>query len=99
MIEILDEQVISQRGCFRQIRRWLRGAHPELGVLVWGLTGLETVQETTAIKPLGIFTVLTENESNTKIGVCPEPPVLPLHLPGDQQPQSQPQSEPRAEAA
>lgn len=99
MIEILDEQVIYQQGSFRRVRRWLRGAHPDLGVLIWGLTGLETLQEKDVIKPMFTVTVLAENESEPSTEVCPEPPVLPLHLPHDQQPQSPPQSELRHEAA
>ena len=99
MIEILDEQIISQQGCFRRVRRWLRGAHPQLGVLTWGLTGIETYQEIGVITPIHTFTVLDQNGSDMKTDVCPEPPVLPSHLPHDQQPQSPPHSELRGEAA
>lgn len=98
-IEILDEQTIYQQGSFRQIRRWLRGVHPHLGVIINGLTGLETYQEMGVIKPILTFIVLGQNESEPRTAVCPEPPVLPLPLHHDPLPQSPPQSELRNEAA
>lgn len=44
MIEILHEQLISQNKSLRRVKRWLKGNHPGLGTLIWGLTGMETVQ-------------------------------------------------------
>lgn len=60
-IEILDEQVVSRNGPFVRIKRWLRGAHPELGTLMWGLTGWETLVEKDVIRP--IHTFIVENTS------------------------------------
>ncbi len=56
-IEILDEHVLYQNGSFKRIKRWLRGIHPELGVLHLGLTGWETVQVADVLVPMTIFTV------------------------------------------
>lgn len=60
-IEILDEQIIQKSGCFERGRRWLRGRHPKLGTIVWGLTGWETMQEFDRIRPLHTFTVIDPN--------------------------------------
>lgn len=38
-------------------RRWIRGCHPELGVLVHGWTGWETVQDFDRIRPMHTFWV------------------------------------------
>jgi len=55
--ELLDEQVVIQRGCFQRIRRWWRGVHSEKGSIIRGLTGWETVEETDRIIPIRTFTV------------------------------------------
>lgn len=44
-IEVLDELILYKSGCFERGRRWLRGQHPKLGVIAWGYTGWETVQD------------------------------------------------------
>jgi hypothetical protein len=51
IIEILGEQVIERNGDRKKVRRWLRGKHPELGKIIRGYTGYETVQEVEVIKP------------------------------------------------
>ena len=56
-IEILDEHVLYQKDCFRKVRRWLRGKHPELGVLHVGYSGWETIQEVEVMIPTHTFTV------------------------------------------
>lgn len=61
-VEILDEQVVSQNGPFVRIKRWLRGIHPELGVITWGLTGWETLVEKDVIRPTHTFTVIEAAE-------------------------------------
>jgi len=61
-IEILDEQVVSRNGPFMRVKRWLRGVHPELGVIVWGYTGWETLVEKDVIRPSHTFMVV-ENTS------------------------------------
>lgn len=55
--ELLDEQVISQRGPFERIKRWWRGVHPERGKIVYGWSGWETVEEKDRIRPLRIIEV------------------------------------------
>lgn len=57
-IEILDEHVLYQNGCFKRVRRWLRGKHPTLGVLHQGYTGWETIQEVDVISAMQVFTVV-----------------------------------------
>ncbi len=59
-IEVLGEQVIHESGCYRRVRRWLRGIHPERGVIVRGLTGFETLVEVDVIRAMHTFTVLPE---------------------------------------
>jgi len=55
--EILDEQIVGN-GPIVVKRRWLRGAHPHLGKLHIGYTGIETIQETEVIQVLCTFEVL-----------------------------------------
>lgn len=43
--EIAGEIVIYKNGCFKKVRRWLKGKHPKLGVITWGLSGWETIQD------------------------------------------------------
>lgn len=57
-LEILDEEAIYQNGCYKRIRRWFKGAHPCLGVIIKGFTGLETVVEQDVIVPMGRFQVI-----------------------------------------
>ena len=49
-MEILSEEVLHEQGCFRRVRRWLRGWHPDFGVLTWGMTGKETVAELCVVR-------------------------------------------------
>lgn len=51
-LEVLDEQVLRSRGCFKVVRRWFKGQHPELGVIIQGLTGWETVVDQEVIVPM-----------------------------------------------
>lgn len=56
-VEILGEQVIQKQGSFRQIRRYVKGWHPEEGRLTYGLQGKETIIDKTSIRPLITFDV------------------------------------------
>ena len=60
-IEIVGEQVLYQNGSFRRVRRWIRGWHPELGQLMMGFTGPETVMEVDSIRPMGTYYVQEAN--------------------------------------
>ena len=55
--EILSEKIIYQKGCFRRIQRWLRGIHPQQGVIIKGYTGWETIVEKDVITPMKTFWV------------------------------------------
>ncbi len=57
-IEILDEHVIHRNNSYCRVRQWLRGVHPELGVIVKGWTGLETLVEKDVIRPMKTFMVV-----------------------------------------
>ena len=57
-IEVLDEQVVCQNGPFVRIKRWIRGTHPELGTIVQGLTGWETLIEIDVLRPRHTFTIV-----------------------------------------
>ncbi len=61
-IEILDEHVLYQSGCFKRVKRWLRGKHPTLGILHQGYTGWETIQEIDVISAMQTFTVVDQPE-------------------------------------
>lgn len=52
-LELLDERIIYTNGCFKRVRRWYKGAHPKLGLIIKGLTGQETVVEQDVIVPIG----------------------------------------------
>ena len=56
-IEILDEHVLSQKGCYKRVKRWLQGKYPELGTLHLGYSGWETIQEIDVITATHVFTV------------------------------------------
>lgn len=47
---VVGEQVVSIHGNTLTIRRYLKGWHPELGQLHWGLSGPETVVESTIVR-------------------------------------------------
>jgi len=56
-LEILDSVVLFKSGCYSRIRYWIRGKHPELGVLIWGFTGLETRIDKDVITSMGSYFV------------------------------------------
>jgi hypothetical protein len=58
---LLDEQVILQVGPFQRVRRWWKGARTDKGTIIWGWTGLETVEEIDRIIPK--HTVRVEDSS------------------------------------
>lgn len=78
--EILSEQVIYQKVCFRRVRRWLRGAHPKRGYIITnGYTGIETVEELDQIMAMKTFyvrekDVKCENECASECAKCPNSP-------------------------
>jgi hypothetical protein len=51
-MQILDQHILYQQGSFYKVRRWVQGWHPHLGTLTWGITGKETIIETSVVKPL-----------------------------------------------
>ena len=55
--QLLDQQVIVQRGPFQRVKRWWRGIHPGKGRVILGLTGWETVEEIERVLPLHIFAI------------------------------------------
>jgi hypothetical protein len=65
--DLLNVEVIGQRGGLRRIRRWWRGAKPDKGIITQGWTGCETVEETDAL-PLRLFTVLSRSPVKTERG-------------------------------
>lgn len=56
-MEIVGKQIIYQNNSFLRIKRWIKGKHPQLGVITLGLTGWETIQEIDIIKPKESFLV------------------------------------------
>ena len=47
---IVGEKVLSLRDNVTTVRRYLKGWYPELGQLHWGLSGPETVVESTVVR-------------------------------------------------
>jgi hypothetical protein len=61
--EIVGRQIFYQQGTYRRERIWLAGWYPELcrthqAVLIYGLTGRETVLGRDAIRALNWFAVI-----------------------------------------
>lgn len=67
--ELLDEQVISQQGRCRWIRRWWRGVHPARGTITRGWTGWETVEETEYIRPVLTLAVSVGQHGRCRLGM------------------------------
>lgn len=61
--EVLDTKVVSQVGPVKHVILCIRGWHPELGKLQWGLQGQETVIETDTLTPTRVIQV-NSNGSN-----------------------------------
>lgn len=61
--EVVGEITLYAKGCYRRIRRWLKGKHPKLGTLTWGYTGWETVQDIDVIQAMGVFNVCSYETS------------------------------------
>jgi hypothetical protein len=57
-LELLDEKILYKKGCYKRVRRWFRGAHPTIGTIIKGFTGLETVVEQDVIIPIIKFKVI-----------------------------------------
>ncbi len=57
MAVLLDEKILEMSGACQRVRRWWQGSHPDKGVIIRGLTGLETVEEKYRIVPLHMFEV------------------------------------------
>lgn len=59
-VEILDEEVVYKNNNFYSIKRWIKGVHPELGTIVRGYTGWETLIEIDVIRPTMKYQVIPE---------------------------------------
>jgi hypothetical protein len=57
MTDLLDQKVIHQNQHLQHVRRWWRGIHPSKGVICWGWTGWETVEERDCLRVIHHFTV------------------------------------------
>jgi len=57
-IEILDEVTLIRRGSYKRVRRYLRGRHPDRGILIHGITGWETVEEIDVLSPMIVINVV-----------------------------------------
>ena len=72
--QILDEVVICEKVGWKRVRRYLRGTHPERGVIVRGFTGMETIEE----KDIIIFHKYNVIDITPSVVVFAELPVV-LH--------------------
>jgi len=59
-LEMVGEQILYSNGSLSRVRRWIKGQHPHLGKIIYGLTGWETEVEIDVIKPLRLFSVVEE---------------------------------------
>jgi len=57
-LEMVGEQILYSSGSFSRVRRWVKGKHPHLGRIIYGLTGWETEIDMDVIKPLRLFSVV-----------------------------------------
>jgi hypothetical protein len=57
-LELLDEEVLFIKGAYKRVRRWVKGKHPKIGVIIKGFTGFETVIEQDVIVPVRNFYVI-----------------------------------------
>ena len=55
--EILNEKIVWIRGLHITRQRWLKGVHPDLGTIIWGLTGWETVVVFDSVVPSRVVQV------------------------------------------
>lgn len=55
---LLDARILSQHGSFCLVERWWRGAHPKLGKITEGLTGLETIECRTIVRATHVIRVI-----------------------------------------
>ena len=61
---ILNEEVIYQDGCFRHVRRWIKGwVEIPGGKYVMGITGKETVVELRVVTSAKTFQVMESKTS------------------------------------
>lgn len=57
-LQILGERILRQSNGIKIVQRYIKGWHPHLGQLHWGLQGPETIVETTVVSLQHLFTVL-----------------------------------------
>ena len=55
--EVLSTEIISTSGSLRHVRRYLRGIHPHRGVIHYGYTGWETIEDKFVIVPVKVYTI------------------------------------------
>ena len=56
-IIVLDTKIIDRADCWICYRRWLKGKHPDKGVLHKGYSGWETIQDSWVLKPKHVITI------------------------------------------
>ena len=56
-MELVGEVVIHQTNAVKRVRQYYKGAYPDKGIIVKGLSGIETMVETEIIKSLRKFNV------------------------------------------
>jgi hypothetical protein len=56
-MQVLHREVVSTHGQFVLIREYVAGRHPELGKIISGYTGWETVIEREVLVPTGLLLV------------------------------------------
>jgi hypothetical protein len=63
---VLGEVVIQEKGCYRRVRRYIKGKHPHLGPMQIGWSGgWETIWETDVIRPMVRYYVHEGKENNS----------------------------------
>lgn len=61
--QVLSEEELYRQGSYARVKQYVRGWHPEEGILHWGFTGKETIIERDVISPVMTFNV-SSNEND-----------------------------------
>ena len=79
--ELVGEEVVYQSGSYRKVRRYWRGIHPALGVIVRGWSGWDSSEDVifTAIYGAGgAFAVFSEVAPGSPVLLVSASDVLPV---------------------
>ena len=67
-LKLLSEEILEKYGSFERVRQYWKDWHPEIpnAVLIFGLTGKETMVEKDVIRPVRTFVVYEGGGKNDR---------------------------------